>query len=61
MSVDRGWVSTSGLMYITCGSGVDEFFDKIGRVEVLSGGLFFEGIFNPGESVSSAGLDLDGC
>ena len=52
--------SLNGLIYITCGSGVEA--SVIGRtgleVTTLSGGLFFEGAFNLGDSfLSDAGFD----
>ena len=56
VSVVGVWDSTNGLMYMTCGSGVEVFLGMMGvEVTVLSGG------FNLGESVSSADVDFDGC
>lgn len=52
------WGSTNGLIYMTCGSGVEVSADTMEVVVgSLSGGLFLGDGFNWGESVSS---DVDG-
>ena len=48
------WGSTNGLIYMTCGSGVEVSVDKMEVVVgALSEGLFLGDGFNWGESCSS--------